>query len=83
MPPTDSPHRITEHGPVEGGALRVQIERVDGAAMGWRELWEVFQAAYPGRWGVQLLPPVGRMLDQCNRYHVHVLAEAPVGMDLW
>ena len=49
-----SPHRITDHGEVAtamGPARRVQIEREDGAAMGWREVWEVFAAAYPGEWG--------------------------------
>ena len=82
-----SPHRITDHGEVAtamGPARRVQIEREDGAAMGWREVWEVFAAAYPGEWGVMLLPPRERLLDQCNRYHVHVVEPKMVkGMDLW
>lgn len=82
-----SPHRITDHGLVPtamGPARRVQIEREDGAPMGWREVWEVFAAAYPGEWGVTLLPPRGRLLDQCNRYHVHIVEPHVVkGMDLW
>ena len=79
-------HRVTDHGEVQtalGPVRRIQIERVDGTAMGWREVWEAFAAAYPGRWGVQLLPPVARLLDQCNRYHIHVLDQAPEGWDLW
>lgn len=52
--------------------------------MGWREVWEVFAAAYPGEWGVMLLPPRERLLDQANRYHMHVVEAGAVrGMDLW
>lgn len=80
-------HRITDHGPVQtamGPARRVQVEREDGAAMGWREVWEAFTAAYPGCWGVMLFPPRERLLDQANRYHLHVVEAGVVeGMDLW
>ena len=67
---------------VLGEALRVRIHRVDLAPMGWRELWDVFSAAYPGRWAVQVLPPAGRLIDQRNKYHLFVLPEPPAGLDI-
>jgi hypothetical protein len=65
-----------------GPALRVRIHRHDGAAMPWRELWEVFAKAYPGRWGVQSFPPDRVMIDQVNKYHLLIFDEAPAGFDI-
>lgn len=77
--------RLTVHGTVAtayGPALRIQIEREDGAAMGFREVYEAFASAYPGRWAVQTLPPREWLLDGANRYHLHVLNRRPEGLDL-
>jgi hypothetical protein len=65
-----------------GEALRVRIHRRDLAPMGWRELWEVFSAAYPGRWAVQVLPPADRLIDQVAKYHLFILPDAPHGLDI-
>ena len=77
--------RVVPRGVVHtvlGLALRVTIEREDGAPMGWRELWEAFAASYPDRYAVQLLPPRRTMADQTNRYWLHVLDAAPAGLDV-
>ena len=65
-----------------GPALRIQIERYDGAAMGWEELWGVFVERYPGKWAVQAFPPPAALFNGANKYHLYVLDEAPVELDL-
>lgn len=78
--------RITDHGVVPtalGPSRRVTIERRDGAPMGFREVYDAFTDRYPGRWAVQLLPPVERLFDSVNRYHLHVLDREPAGLDLF
>ncbi len=82
----DETYRVTEYGVLDtavGPALRVQIERVDRGVMGFRELWDVFEAKFPGMWAVQLFPPRAHMFDQANRYHLHVVREEPTGLDLF
>jgi len=65
-----------------GEALLVRVHRQDMAPMGWRELWEAFQARYPGRWALQLFPAQSHLLDQANKYHLWVLDERPTCFDL-
>lgn len=65
-----------------GPAHYVRIHRKDMAKMGFRELWEVFDALYPGRWAVQVFPPRQHLLDQANKYHLFVLDHPPVAFDL-
>lgn len=65
-----------------GVAEYVRIHRVDMAPMGFRELWEVFAYFFPERWAVQSFPPPDRLLDQANKYHLFVYAQAPEGIDL-
>ena len=77
---------VAEHGWVNtalGLALRIQIERHDGKPMGFREVWDVFEEHYPGRWGIQLFPPRSRFFDQANKYHIHVVEHHPDGLDLF
>lgn len=74
-PYTDRTHHVLEcdRRPTPlGPALRIQIERHDGCAMPWRELWDVFEARYPGCWAVQILPPRELLLDQAHKYHLFV-----------
>lgn len=66
-----------------GKALLVQFERVDGAVMGFAELWRAFEQRYPGRWAVQAFPPRHKLIDQRNRYHLWVLPEGPCPFDLF
>jgi hypothetical protein len=65
-----------------GVALYVRIHRTDMAPMGFRELWEVFDAHYPGKWAVQVFPERARLLDQANKYHLFVLDTPPNDLDL-
>ncbi len=65
-----------------GGALRIQIERWDGARMGWEEVHRVFTDRYPGRWAVETYPPTEETYNGANKYHLWVLDEAPRDLDL-
>jgi hypothetical protein len=65
-----------------GHAMYVRIHRKDMAVVGFRELWEVFDALYPSRWAVQVFPPREHLLDQANKYHLFVLDEEPVAFNL-
>jgi len=50
--------------------------------MGWREIADLFNALYPGKWACQMFPPRLEILDQANKYHLFVFDEAPEGLDL-
>lgn len=78
--------RVTERGWVTtalGPALRIQIERTDGARMSFTEVWSVFEEHYPGKWALQAFPPSARFFDQANKYHLHVISGRPTGFDLF
>jgi hypothetical protein len=78
--------RVTDLGEVPtalGPARRIYIQRVDGAPMGFGELFAAFERAYPDRYGVQLFPPRIYLLDHANKYHLHVFDAAPAGLDLF
>jgi hypothetical protein len=65
-----------------GEALRIRIHRKDMAPMGWRELADLFNKLYPGRWACQMFPPQKETIDQANKYHLFVFDQAPQGLDL-
>ncbi len=76
---------ITERGTREtclGPALQLKICTADYRPLGWREVWDAFAAAYPGRWAVQVFPPAERLLDAKAVYHLWVLNQEPTGLDL-
>ncbi len=76
---------ITERGTRDsclGPVLQLKIFEEGYRALGWREVWEAFAAAYPGRWAVQVFPPRERLLDEKAVYHLFVLPAAPAGLDL-
>jgi len=68
---------------VAGPARYVRFHRTDMRPMGYRELWEVFELACPGCWGVQSFPPAPQLQDRANKYHLLVFDEAPAGFHLW
>jgi hypothetical protein len=51
-------------------------------SLGWREVWERFASAYPGRWAVQCFPPADRLVDGKAMYHLFVLDCEPGGLDI-
>lgn len=65
-----------------GLALRIQIERFDDRPMTWPEVYAAFSERYPGKWGVQILPPTGHLMDGANKYTVFILEDRPAGMDI-
>jgi hypothetical protein len=66
-----------------GTARRVRIHRLDMKPMGFRELWDLFDVLFPGRWAVQVFPPRRVLLDQANKYHLWLLEEEPDGLNLF
>ena len=76
-------HEVDRRPTALGEVLRILVERADGEKMGFRELWDAFDARYPGRYAVQILPPRVHFFDQANKYHLFVLESAPQGMDLF
>jgi hypothetical protein len=77
--------QITERGvrdSVLGPVLQLKIFASDYRPLGWREVWEVFAAAYPGKWAVQCFPPAGELVDSKNVYHLWVCDHAPEGLNL-
>lgn len=65
-----------------GEALYVRIHRKDMAVMGFRELWDLFDRLYPGKWAVQVFPDRAHLLDQANKYHLFVYENCPSGLNL-
>jgi hypothetical protein len=65
-----------------GQATYVRIHRKDMAVMGFRELWDLFDRLYPGKWGVQVFPERKHLLDQANKYHLFVYDRCPDGLNL-
>ncbi len=65
-----------------GRVLHIQISRVDGKRMGWRQILKVMHASYPGQWAVQVFPPEGHVLDMIHAYHLFVLPGKPEGLAL-
>ena len=84
----DSPEpsvRVEERGLREtclGPALQLKVYRPGYAPLSWRECWEAYAAAYPGRWAVQAFPPADRLIDGKAVYHLFVLEKPPAGLDL-
>ena len=62
----------------------IKIHAADFRPLGWREVWERFAAAYPGRWAVQCFPPADQLVDGKSVYHLFVLAPGlePQGLNI-
>lgn len=76
---------ITERGTREtclGPALQIKIFADGYPPLGWREVWEVFADAYPGKWALQVFPPRGKLIDGKSVYHLFVFDAEPQGMNL-
>lgn len=71
-------YRQTQFGP----CLYLRIRRYDDQPMSWREVWNTFAELYPGQWAVQFFPPAGELVDEANIYHLFVLEEEPVGVNI-
>lgn len=71
---------ITERGHRDsclGRVLQIKIFEPGYRALSWREVWEAFAAAYPGKWAVQVFPPADELVDGKCVYHLFV-CEAPL-----
>lgn len=76
---------VTERGYREsclGRVLQLKIHAPGYVPLSWREVWDAFSAAYPGRWAVQCFPPADQLVDQKAVYHLFVLESEPFGLNL-
>lgn len=76
---------ITERGQRDsclGRVLQLKVFRPGYALMTWREVWEAFSVAYPGKWAVQVFPPAGALVDGKAVYHLFVCEQPPQGLDI-
>ena len=77
--------RITNRGAKDtclGSARQLKIFAADMRPLSWREVWDAFAEAYPGRWAVQVFPPADHLIDSKNVYHLWVLDREPAGLNL-
>jgi len=76
---------ITERGQRDsclGRVLQIKIFAPGYRPLSWREVWERFAEAYPGRWAVQAFPPADELVDGKNVYHLFVCEKAPEGLNI-
>lgn len=76
---------MTERGyreSVLGRVLQLKVFAPGYPVLTWRQVWEAFAAAYPGRWAVQVFPPADALVDQKNVYHLFVCEGEPAGLNL-
>lgn len=76
---------ITERGYREsclGSVLQIKVFALGYRPLNWREVWEAFALAYPGRWAVQCFPPAPELIDGKAVYHLFVLESEPMGLNL-
>ena len=77
--------QITERGRKDsclGRVLQLKVFAADYRPLGWREVCDAFNAAYPGRWAVQVFPPAAELVDGKSVYHLWVLDGEPAGLNL-
>ena len=65
-----------------GEALYIKISASGYRPLSWREVWDCFAEAYPGRWAVQCFPPAGDLVDGKSVYHLFVLENEPTGLNI-
>jgi len=76
---------VTERGYREsrlGRVLQLKIFAPGYRQLSWREVWEKFAEAYPGKWAVQCFPPKDQLVDGKCVYHLWVCDEAPWGLNI-
>ena len=76
---------ITERGYREsclGPVLQIKVFALDYRPLFWTEVWEAFARLYPGKWAVQVFPPVDQLVDGKAVYHLFVCEKAPEGLNI-
>lgn len=76
---------LTERGYVDsalGRVLQIKIFAPMYRPLSWREVWERFAAAYPGKWAVQCFPPCDQLVDGKAVYHLFVCDTPPAGLNI-
>lgn len=77
--------RIAERGLREssfGPVLQLKVWSDGNPNLSWRQIEDAFNAAYPGRYAIQLFPPKETIVDGSAVYHLWVLEAPPRGLDL-
>jgi len=76
---------ITERGYRDsclGRVLQLKVFAPGYPPLTWREVWDAFSAAYPGRWAIRCFPPADQLVDGKAVYHLFVLDRPPEGLNI-
>jgi hypothetical protein len=76
---------ITERGYRDtclGRVLQLKIFARGYPRLAWREVWEAFASAYPGKWALEIFPPADELVDSKAVYHLFVLEREPAGLNI-
>jgi len=65
-----------------GTVRHIRMWAIDWKPLTWREQWEAFARAYPGKWAVQAFPPADQLVDGKAVYHMFVCDSAPEGLNI-
>jgi hypothetical protein len=65
-----------------GLATYIKVRTESYRQLSWSEVWTVFAAAYPNRWAVQFFPPESELVDDVHCYHLWVLDDPPLGVNI-
>ncbi|MBK8986275.1 MAG: hypothetical protein IPM39_09365 [Chloroflexi bacterium] len=63
------------HLPPWDEVARLKVYTPDYRRLAWLQVWQVFQAVYPGRWALELYPPAEDLMDDAHVYHLWLLPE--------
>jgi hypothetical protein len=81
----EPPVLIVERGLREsslGRVLQLKVCTEPPRPLTWDEVYDAFTAKYPGRWAVEVFPPLERLVNGKAVRHLWVLEGAPSGLDL-
>lgn len=76
---------ITDRGLVDsclGTVRQLKVFTMDYQNLSWEQVWEAFTSEYPGKWAVQMFPPVGQLVNGKPVYHLFVTEGEPAGLNL-
>ena len=65
-----------------GTVKHIRMWAADWKPLTWREQWEAFARAYPGKWAVQAFPPADQLVDGKAVYHMFVCETPPSGLNI-
>lgn len=81
-PPQPSCQEMGQRSTSFGVVEYIRIYTDNYRQLSWPEVWEAFASRYPDRWAVQMFPPRSELIDEQNIYHLFILPETPIGVNI-